>query len=268
VGWQITNERNGVHFRQPRTLAEAPAFIAAGLEGVAAAAPAALCGYNTAGTGDEAEALVRRVQSAYPRSDYIGLDTYRGTWQDGEPEDILADIRAVHSWTGLPVLLQEVGFASAGETFQMEEAFRYLRGMGFESVEALRADPEMFLRRIPYQIAQSVFQSPREEWADNALTMVPHLLKRWPGGSKVYRHTPQGQAAFYRALLGQLTDLPCICGAILYCWSDSELCYSCKCGDCPCETAWGLTDTQENPKPVYAVVKEFWGNPSEGCAKP
>ena len=49
-----------------------------------------------------------------------------------------------------------------------------------------------------------------------------------------------------------------VCGAVIYCWGDSDACYVCGQADCPVETGWGLVDLNGNPKPAYyAVQKAF-----------
>jgi hypothetical protein len=256
VGWQVTNELNVFHFRVPLLLEQAAPYIIAGLEGLKKGCPEALRGFNTAGTSSDAKYIIDGVMARKELLDYIGLDSYCGTWGDGEPDDIIAEINAVHDITGLPVLVQEFGFSSAGEIFTMDEALNYLKSLGFDSVDAVKADPRAFINRIPYRLAKMVVESPPEQWADNAINLVPHMLRKWPGGSKIYRHTPEGQAAFYDELLGKMLKNPHICGLMVYCWSDSEICYNCGFADCPCETAWGITYLNEDPKPAYYAIKK------------
>lgn len=257
-GWQITNEMNVFHFRDPLTLPEAHAFILAGLRGVRRGNPGALNGYNTAGTSPDALGIVEALRPYQDLMDYIGVDSYCGTWSDGEIEDIIAEIDRVHELTGLPVIVQEFGFASKGEIFTEDEALAYLRSCGYESREAVIADPTQFLNMIPYRSSVTARTKYEHEWGQNALGQLPHILKKWPGGSKVYRHTPEGQAAFYEKILPLILEHPQVIGALVYCWCDT-LC--CPCGDpeCCCETAWGLTTKQEEPKPAYYAVKKAFG---------
>ncbi|NLG23819.1 MAG: hypothetical protein GX558_00570 [Clostridiales bacterium] len=170
----------------------------------------------------------------------------------------MADVDRAHRLTGLPVLLQEFGFASAGGSFDYERGMAYLHGLGYARLADVLADPHRFLQALPADVARVVNKSPEADRAQNALSLLPHILKQWPGGSRRYAHTPEGQAAFYDSLLEQLLAYPHICGAFIYCWSDSERCYLCRAEDCPCETAWGITYIDETPKPVYDVIRKHF----------
>ena len=257
-GYQITNELNVFHFRVSLTMEQVPAFLIAGIRGVHAGDPDAILGYNSAGVGPEVQAMIEQVRPYHDLVDYMGVDSYRGTWSDGEPDDILGEIDATYNAVGLPVLVQEFGFSSAGEIYTPEEALAYVRSTGFDSLEAVYENPEAFLERIPYALAKRVLESPRQEWAKNALGYMPHLLRKWPGGSKKYRHTAEGQAAFLDEALGKILAHPHVCGAFVYSWSDPDVCFNCRYPNCPCETAWGITTPDEEPKPAYyAVQKHF-----------
>ena len=284
--WQITNEMNVFHFRHPLSLEQAAAFILAGLRGVRDGAPLAVCGYNTAGIGgaslgiavkvaealggagigdinaitgaNDADKLIEALKPYHDLADYIGLDTYKGTWQDGEPEDIIADVDRAHELAGLPVILQEFGFASAGEIFTFEEVVGFFSNIGYDRLDAVFADPSLFLARVSGRLAEIIGKSPPQERTKNALSLLPHIMKKWPGGSRKYPHTPEGQAAFYDNLLGKLLAHPHLCGALIYSWSDSKQCYLCRADDCPCETAWGITYSDESPKPAYHIIRKHF----------
>lgn len=148
-GYQITNELNVFHFRVPLTMEQVPAFLIAGIRGVHAGDPDAILGYNSAGVGPEVQAMIEQVRPYHDLVDYMGVDSYRGTWSDGEPDDILGEIDATYNAVGLPVLVQEFGFSSAGEIYTPEEALAYVRSTGFDSLEAVYENPEAFLERIP-----------------------------------------------------------------------------------------------------------------------
>lgn len=162
-GYQITNELNVFHFRVPLTMEQVPAFLIAGIRGVHAGDPDAILGYNSAGVGPEVQAMIEQVRPYHDLVDYMGVDSYRGTWSDGEPDDILCEIDATYNAVGLPVLVQEFGFSSAGEIYTPEEALAYVRSTGFDSLEAVYENPEAFLERIPYALAKRVLESPRQE---------------------------------------------------------------------------------------------------------
>ena len=107
--------------------------------------------------------MIEQVRPYHDLVDYMGVDSYRGTWSDGEPDDILCEIDATYNAVGLPVLVQEFGFSSAGEIYTPEEALAYVRSTGFDSLEAVYENPEAFLERIPYALAKRVLESPRQE---------------------------------------------------------------------------------------------------------
>ena len=286
VCWQITNEMNVFHFRHPLSLEQAAGFILAGLRGVRDGAPGAVCGYNTAGVGgaslgiavevaqalggvgigdvngitgaNDAVKLIEALKPYHELADYIGLDTYKGTWQDGEGEDIIADVDKAYTLTGLPVLLQEFGFASAGEIFTLEEVVGFFSSIGYDCLDEIFEDPSPFLARVKGRLSGIIGQSPPHERVKNALSLLPHIMKKWPGGSRRYPHTPEGQADFYDNLMGMLLAHPHICGAFIYCWSDSKECYLCRADDCPCETAWGITHSDESPKPAYHIIRKHF----------
>lgn len=257
-GYQITNELNVFHFRVPLTLEQAPAFIIAGIKGVREGDPDAILGYNSAGVGPDVQRMLEEIKPCHGMVDYMGVDSYRGTWSDGEPDDIIAEIDATYGAAGLPVLVQEFGFSSAGEIFAPEDALAYVKSTGFDSIEAVYENPEGFVERLPYHLAKHVMESPKEDWAKNALGYMPHMLRKWPGGSKKYRHTNEGQAAFYDEALEKMLAHPQVCGAFVYSWSDPDVCFNCRYPNCPCETAWGITTPSEEPKPAYyAIQKHF-----------
>ena len=260
VGWQITNEMYVFHFRIPLLPEETIPFLIAGLEGVREGAPDAILGHNSVtAAGSEYDLSVIGGLKAYePIMDYIGLDTYKGTWADGEADDIVGDINKTYELTKMPVLVQEFGFASAGDIMCEADVLGYLKERGYGSRDEVMADPKPFILRLPYYVAKRIFESPQADWGVNSLRMMPHLLKKWPGSSKIYRHTPEGQAAFYGDLLGKMIANPYTCGAVIYCWSDDALCFNCYNADCPCETAWGITYNDETPKPAYGVIKEIF----------
>ena len=78
----------------------------------------------------------------------------------------------------------------------------------------------------------------------------PHELKKW-GHAWCDGHTPEVQAAYLEETYRIFIDTSTVLGAIWYCWSDHEKCWNCGAPDCPCETAWGLVDVNEVPKPAY-----------------
>ena len=70
-------------------------------------------------------------------------------------------------------------------------------------------------------------------------------------------HTPEGQAEYFRRVMGELNKLNCLAGMIVYCCQDMEYCYVCGHSWCPFETKWGLFNIDGTPKPAYYAVKEI-----------
>ena len=88
--------------------------------------------------------------------------------------------------------------------------------------------------------------------------LASHLYRELQGGYQLnkYRHTIEDQARFFTDTIARLKKLDFLCGAIVYCYSDSDACYICGQSDCPVETGWGLIDLNGNPKPAYYAVQE------------
>jgi len=81
-------------------------------------------------------------------------------------------------------------------------------------------------------------------------------LRKWRHGWG-RGHTPEGQADFVREtfeVLRPLRDI--LMGLFFYRWEDQERCWQCGSAECPAETAWGLVDRQERPKPSFHAFKE------------
>ena len=70
-------------------------------------------------------------------------------------------------------------------------------------------------------------------------------------------HTPEVQADYVRrAHEVFLEKRDILMGAFFYRWEDQATCWQCGKADCPVETAWGIVDTQNQPKPAYWTFKE------------
>lgn len=70
-------------------------------------------------------------------------------------------------------------------------------------------------------------------------------------------HTPEGQAEFIRQAFDQFVEhRHQLMGQFYFRWADQATCWQCGKPDCPAETAWGLVDTNGNPKPSYHALKE------------
>ena len=108
-----------------------------------------------------------------------------------------------------------------------------------------RTKKSIIVQEFGYSSSGEVMTAEEKEKQSN-----PHQLKKWRHGWRE-GHTPEIQAEYLEMAYQIFIDTPTVLGAIWYCWSDHERCWQCGAPDCPCETAWGLADLQENPKPAY-----------------
>ena len=76
---------------------------------------------------------------------------------------------------------------------------------------------------------------------------------QWQG-----EHTPEAQAEYIRQCMKIFAENPHVIGEFFFRWCDTETCW--QCGDplCPAECAWGIVDTEGNPKPGYWALKESY----------
>jgi hypothetical protein len=118
--WQIANELDIRQFAGPLDLRQASDLIAAGARGLRAADPSLFVGPNSAGA-PEALFLYGRLYATPGVVDYCGVDQYYGTWQPGGPDSWAPRIAQLHALTGAPVVVNEWGFASAGDLMTEEE---------------------------------------------------------------------------------------------------------------------------------------------------
>lgn len=118
--WQIANEPDIPIFAGPLRAPEACELVQAGARGLKTGDGAAVVGTNLAGGAYQHYFLGRLF--ADELLDYCGVDAYYGTWQEGGPDDWASRIPELHELSGRPVLVNEWGYASAGEV--MTEAQR------------------------------------------------------------------------------------------------------------------------------------------------
>ena len=255
-GWQIANEMNVYFFRAPLNFDQSIDFIAAGLRGVKKVDKDILLGFNMSEFSESSEYMTRKLLKQKHLFNYLGYDGYYGTWIKGTPQDYIDTLDRIYDITGLPVIIQEFGFASDGDIIQPGDYDRYVQTLGFKNLRDAGARCEEFLELIPKQMSEMVKTSPAEDRPDNIWLLESHLVKKWSGGSSDLPHTPVGQAKFYEELLPMLAKHEHLLGAFIFSWQDEKKCFFCHEEDCPCETAWGLNDNQGNPKPAYQVVKK------------
>ena len=264
-GLQITNEMGMPQFTLPLTVSDAAHFIGIQLEALYPVKGNIITGYNSAGP----QADLHEYLLPYHRyCDYVGIDMYLGCFASfpGFMWMFDAMIRYLYAFTGLPVLIQEFGYISGGAPKSDGDRREILRRYGAESEDDARANIEEFVNNLPEKLAKHVRkigENNPERYGDilfksdvrnHFYCEMPHITKI-PG----YDHTPEGQAKFYSDVLKHFYDIPFCCGAIIYCYSDDDMCYVCGQNDCPIETRWGLVDRDYNPKASYYAVKEQFG---------
>lgn len=120
--WQVANELDIYPFAGGMNPKQACDLLHAGATGLKEADSSLLVGLNlTAGWGRTLYFVgYFHGKSAGPL-DYVGLDGYYGTWQEGGPESWENRIETISAWTGAPVLVNEWGYSSAGGVMNEEE---------------------------------------------------------------------------------------------------------------------------------------------------
>lgn len=250
--WQICNEMWVVGFRKPLTEEESVDFMIACTKGVRAGDPDGLVGNNSW--------YLPEPEEAAGRSDYIGLDSYPGTWEDGGPEVVLKKIHDLYlSADRTPVILMECGFTSAGGvTDDMNaEVDAYLKSIGFHGKQDAANRLDEFIATLPEVVRRCVNGAAPEDRPAAAFGYWNHLLKKFEAESAI-PHTEEGQAEYFSQLLPQLLACPYLNGVVIFRWGDVDICCNCGSADCPCETAWGLVRTDGTHKPVYDVVRQYF----------
>lgn len=264
-GFQISNEMGLPKFTLPLTLDEAARFIGIQAKVMYPQRGSLLIGYNSGGPEAKLHALMR----PYHRyCDYVGIDIYLGCFAGlpGLMGIFEALLRYLWALTGKPVILQEFGYIGGGSPKTKAQRRELLRGYGIEKEKDARPIIEEFVERLPktlqYFIRHDGGNDPsryfdllfHSDYRQHFYREMPRLTQI-PG----YPHTPEGQAKFYDDLIGRLYRLPFVAGAMVYCWSDAEVCGYCGQADCPVETRWGLVDCENRPKPSFYAVKRQFG---------
>ncbi|MGN1419449.1 MAG: hypothetical protein ACI4W6_08985 [Acutalibacteraceae bacterium] len=261
--FQITNEMGIEHFTLPLTIEEAAEFIGIQLEAMWDVKGDIIAGFNCGGTA--LYNLCTAIKPYLQYADYVGMDIYLGCFEDIFKELYVNDLilRALWSYTGKPIMMCEFGYMGYGDVKTEEQKNEILKSYGFENEEAARADFMTFVNNLPEKFRDHLLgleYSSEEELADKLFNteLASHLYKEIPGGYQLndYRHTPEDQARFFTDAIAGLKKLDFLCGAFVYCYSDSDACYICGQEDCPVETGWGLVDLNGDPKPAYYAVQE------------
>lgn len=198
----------------------------------------------------------------------MGIDIYLGCFA-GLPGLMClfeALLRYLWAMTGKPVLLMEFGYIGGGAPKTAKQKKALLRSYGLEREEDAKADIEALLAKLPGNFQYFLHNDGQNDPARyyNLLFRSDyrqHFYKEMSRSTRIpgYPHTPAGQAKFYDDLIPRLYRLPFVAGAMVYCWSDAEICGYCGQPDCPVETRWGLADCNGSPKPAYYAVQKQFG---------
>ena len=179
--------------------------------------PHAQCGTNFASWNSTSRRVGEILFSGDHPFAYVGDDQYYGSWQGGTVEDWKQTLDEMWEAFGLPILINEWGYSSRGETLPHS------------------AHPPM--DKLPPKWTGVCYH---KAW-----------YNEMPGG-----HNEQVQAEYFRRGLEIFAEHPHVLGFFLFCFSDAKRCWHCGQEDCPAECFWGLTDVNCNPKPAYFAAKE------------
>jgi hypothetical protein len=98
--------------------------------------------------------------------------------------------------------------------------------------------------------------TPAERRSVSLEGVAPCQYRRWlyTWGSG---HSRENQAEYVRLAFDCFEEQrEKLLGICFYRWEDQETCWQCGSPDCPMETAWGLVDIGNLPKPAYNTFKE------------
>lgn len=259
---QITNEMGIPHFTIPLTMDEAARFIGVQLQTLYSERGDILIGYNSAGPQAD---LHLKMKPYHRYCDYIGIDIYIGCFANVGGYMWFYDflLRYLWAFTGKPLLLQEFGYISEGQAKSGQEKLEILKTYSVSSEDEAKDDILAFVKRLPESFGkhvEKIGKGDSSRYFDLIFKsdLVNHFYRELPKRTHIsgYLHSPKGQADFYRDIIPHLYKMDFLCGAFIYCYSDSESCYICGQNDCPTETRWGLVDCFGKEKPSYFAVKE------------
>ena len=263
-GIQVTNEMGMPHFTLPLTIDEASRFIGVQLEEMYELRGSIVIGYNSAMIQAD---LHRRMKPWYRYCDYVGMDIYIGCF--GKMRGYLWEfefiLRYLWAMTGKPVILQEFGYISGGETKSPAEKRAVLMKYDVSDEADAGKQMERFMEKLPVRLKEYVKSSCSDASMYHDFLFkgmcANHLYCELPEKTKIpgYPHTPEGQAAFFRNLMKRIGRLEFVRGVFAYCYCDAEVCGYCGQTDCPVETRWGLVSVDGSPKPAYYAIQEAFG---------
>lgn len=260
-GLQITNEMGMPRFTKPLTMPEAARFIGLQLKQMYPKKGDIIIGYNSAGPQADLHALMKPF---YNYCDYVGIDIYIGCFYGvgGFMWMFDALIRYLWAMTGKPVLLQEFGYISGGNTKTKQERTDLLKKYGVSGIKDAKRNIEKFVDNLPQRLSEHtkyICDNDKDRYFNFLFKsdMRDHLFCELQRPTRIpgYPHTPDGQAKFYSHIIARLYSMKCVCGMFIYCYQDSDACYVCGQSDCPVETKWGLVDADGKTKPSYHAVR-------------
>ncbi len=257
--FQVTNEMGLDTFTRPLTLEEAAVFIGIQLEALDKVTENFPIGYNSA---DMSRNLHKLMKPYLKYCDYVGIDLYTGNQGNAKANDYCKKVKELYRITCKPIIIQEFGFWSVGGPKTAEQKAEILGCYGYATEEKAIADGMNFIRKLPPQFQQRLKDGyPEEEdrWAEIVFEKEYQHFYGETAAETIENipHTPDGQAEYFRRVMGELKKLNCLAGLIIYCCQDMERCWACGHTWCPFETKWGLFNLDGTPKPAYYAVKEI-----------
>ena len=260
AAFQVTNEMGLAGFTRPlTTLEEAATFIGIQLEALDAVAEDFPIGYNSA---DISRSLHKLMKPYLKYCDYVGIDLYIGNQGSAEARDYGKKVKELYRITCKPIIVEEFGFWSEGGPKTPEQKAEILGYYGYAAEAEAIADGMNFISKLPPQFQQRLRDGYPDDEARWAEIVFEKEYQHFYGETAAETmesipHTPEGQADYFRRVMGELKKLNCLAGMIIYCCQDMERCYACGHTWCPFETKWGLFNLDGTPKPAYDAVKEI-----------
>ena len=264
-GLQITNEMGIPRFTLPFTMDEAARFIALHLTEMYPLRGDILIGFNCAGPQAD---LTEKLKPYTDYMDYVGIDIYIGCFDSYGGFLWMFDAMVRYLWAYLhkPVLIQEFGYIGDGHPKTKKQKSELLSAYGANSEAEAERNIAAFVENLPKTLREHTKYLAKDDptrYADILFRsdLKNHLYRELPKQTKIpgFDHTPEGQAKFFSSILQHLYELPFVCGAVIYCYTDSDKCYICGQSDCPTETRWGLVNRKGEPKPSYYAVQKVFG---------
>ncbi|MBQ6267292.1 MAG: hypothetical protein IJK64_05920 [Clostridia bacterium] len=257
--FQVTNEMGLDTFTKPLTLEEAAVFIGIQLEALDKVTENFPIGYNSA---DMSRNLHKLMKPYLPYCDYVGIDLYTGNQGNAKASDYAKKVKELYRNTCKPILIQEFGFWSEGGPKTAEQKAEILGYYGYATEAEAIADGMNFIRKLPPQFQQRLkdgYPDDEDRWAEIVFEKeYQHFYGETAAETmESIPHTPEGQAEYFRRVMGELKKLNCLAGMIIYCCQDMERCWACGHTWCPFETRWGLFYLDGTPKPAYYAVKDI-----------